>query len=81
MTGWQKLYKQTEDELLGPHALALPDRETHFALADALVAASHDQYRGWGDVVLFAACTAARIGKVSGCRVGDIDTTQWIWTV
>ncbi|MFJ8791253.1 tyrosine-type recombinase/integrase [Streptomyces sp. NPDC102462] len=41
----------------------------------------HDHYRGWGDMVIFAACTAARIGEVSSCRVGDIDTTQWIWTV
>nr|WP_232543903.1 tyrosine-type recombinase/integrase [Streptomyces buecherae] len=32
-------------------------------------------------MVVFAACTAARIGEVSGCRVGDVDTTQWIWTV
>ncbi|MEV5579583.1 hypothetical protein AB0L39_13590 [Streptomyces parvus] len=45
------------------------------------MAASHDEYRGWGDVGVFAACTAARIGEISGCRVGDIDTTQWIWTV
>ncbi|MFE7449852.1 tyrosine-type recombinase/integrase [Streptomyces griseus] len=45
------------------------------------MAASHDQYRGWGDVVIFAACTAARIGEISGCCVGDIDTAQWIWTV
>ncbi|WP_228989370.1 site-specific integrase [Streptomyces sp. DH8] len=81
VTGWQKLYKQAEDELLDPRALALPDRETLVKLADALVAASHDQYRGWGEVVVFAACTAARIGEISGCRVGDIDTTQWIWTV
>ncbi|MFF3822559.1 tyrosine-type recombinase/integrase [Streptomyces griseus] len=81
VTGWQKLYKQAEDELLDPRALALPDRETLLALADALVAASHDEYRGWGDVVIFAACTAARIGEISGCRIGDIDTTQWIWTV
>ncbi|EHN78485.1 phage integrase [Streptomyces coelicoflavus ZG0656] len=81
VTDWQKLYKQAEDELLDPRALALPDWETLLTLADALVAATHDQYRGWGDVVVFAACTAARIGKVSGCRVGDIDTTQWIWTV
>ncbi|MDX3249208.1 site-specific integrase [Streptomyces sp. ME18-1-4] len=81
VTGWQKLYKQAEDELLDPRGLALPDWETLLALADALVAASHDQYRGWGDLVVFAACTAARIGEVSGCRVGDIDTTQWIWTV
>ncbi|MFF2644144.1 hypothetical protein ACFVUB_30400 [Streptomyces niveus] len=49
--------------------------------AEALVAASHDRHRGWGEVVLFAACTAARIGEVSGCRVGDVDTTRWIWTV
>ncbi|MEU3447551.1 site-specific integrase [Streptomyces thermolilacinus] len=81
VTGWQKLYKQAEDELLDPRALALPDWETLVELADALVAASYGQYRGWGDVVLFAACTAARIGEVSGCRVGDIDTTNWIWTV
>ncbi|WP_425264133.1 site-specific integrase [Streptomyces caeruleatus] len=81
VTGWQKLYKQAEDELLDPRALALPDWETLVVLANALVTASHDQYRGWGDVVVFAACTAARIGEVSGCRVGDIDTTQWIWTV
>ncbi|MEU4345615.1 DDE-type integrase/transposase/recombinase, partial [Nocardia sp. NPDC023852] len=25
--------------------------------------------------------TATRIGEVSGCRVGDIDTDQWIWTL
>lgn len=81
VTGWQKLYKQAEDELLDPRGLALPDWETLVQLADALVAASHDQYSGWGDVVLFAACTAARIGEVFGCRVGDIDTSQWIWTV
>ncbi|MFJ4914936.1 hypothetical protein [Streptomyces sp. NPDC088726] len=36
----------------------------------------HGHYQGWGEVVLFAACTAARIGEVAGCRVGDIDTTQ-----
>ncbi|MEV8598312.1 site-specific integrase [Streptomyces griseoviridis] len=81
VTGWQKLYKQAEDELLNPRALALPNWETLARLSQALVAASHDKYRGWGDVVLFAASTAARIGEVSGCRVGDIDTTQWIWTV
>lgn len=32
-------------------------------------------------MVLFPASTAARIGEVSGCRGGDIDTTNWIWTV
>ncbi|MCM1948046.1 site-specific integrase [Streptomyces sp. G2] len=81
VTGWQKLYKQAEDELLDPRALALPDWEALVELADALVAASYGGYQGWGDVVLFAACTAARIGEVSGCRLGDIDTTNWIWTV
>jgi integrase len=50
-------------------------------LADALVDRSSNHYRGWGDVVTFAACTAARIGEVSGCRVGDIDTAEWTWTV
>ncbi len=81
VTGWQKLYKQAEDELRDPRALALPDWDTLVRLADALVAASYNHYRGWGEVILFAASTAARIGEVSGCRVADIDTTQWIWTV
>ncbi|MFI6044289.1 site-specific integrase [Nocardia sp. NPDC051321] len=34
-----------------------------------------------GMVVIFAACTASRIGEVSGCRVQDIDTDEWIWTL
>jgi hypothetical protein len=29
----------------------------------------------------FAAVTAARIGEVSGCRVGDINADTWHWTV
>lgn len=81
MTGRQKPYEQAEDELLDPRAPALPDRGALAELADALVAASHGEYRDRGEVVLFVACTAARTGEVSGCRVGDIDTTNWIWTV
>jgi integrase len=79
--GWQQEYKRAEDELDDPRALALPDWHTLTRLADALVARSADKYQGWGDVVLFAACTAARIGEVSGCRVKDIDTTEWTWNV
>jgi len=79
--GWQQEYKRAEDELDDPRALALPDWHTLTRLADALVARSADKYRGWGDVVLFAACTAARIGEVSGCRVKDINTTEWTWNV
>ncbi|WP_245914213.1 tyrosine-type recombinase/integrase [Nocardia fluminea] len=30
---------------------------------------------------MFAACTASRIGEVSGVRVNDIDTEQWIWNL
>ncbi|WP_250212969.1 tyrosine-type recombinase/integrase [Acrocarpospora catenulata] len=33
------------------------------------------------DVAIFAACTAARIGEVSGVRVRDINPDTWIWTV
>ena len=50
-------------------------------LADALVARSVGRYQGWGDAVIFEACTAARIGEVSGCLVRDINTEEWIWTV
>ncbi|WP_216205498.1 tyrosine-type recombinase/integrase [Amycolatopsis aidingensis] len=81
VTGWQHEYKRAEDELDDPRSLALPDWITLSTLADALVARSSGQYRGWGDVVLFAACTAARIGEVSGCRVRDIDRDEWTWTV
>lgn len=79
--GWQKLYQQVEDELDDPRALALPNWTALTTLADALVQRSADQYPGWGDVVIFAACTASRIGEVSGCRVGDIDTDTWTWRV
>lgn len=79
--GWQKQYQRAEDELDNPRALALPDWPALQELATALVARSHDQYAGWGEVVVFAACTAARIGEVSGVRVKDIDTMNWIWTV
>ena len=70
-----------EDELDDPRSLALPDWEALERLAAALVARSSDRYEGWGDVVRFAACTAARIGEVSGARVRDIDRDTWTWTV
>ena len=81
VSGWQREYLRAEDELDDPRSLALPDWATLVKMADALVERSSDQYIGWGDVVLFAACTAARIGEVSGCRVGDINRTNWTWTV
>nr|WP_243761518.1 site-specific integrase [Streptomyces sp. YIM 98790] len=81
VSGWQAEYNKAEDELDNPRALALPDWKALTGLAQALVAASHGHYAGWGEVVIFAACTAARIGEVSGVRVGDIDTVNWIWTV
>ncbi len=79
--GWQALYKQIEDELKTPRTLAIPDWPALVALCNALVEASHNHYGGWGRVVMFAACTATRIGEVSGCRARDIDTNSWIWTV
>ncbi|MGW0247588.1 tyrosine-type recombinase/integrase [Nocardia goodfellowii] len=79
VVGWQRQYERYEDELDDPRSLALPDWATLTNLADSLVAASADGYQGWGDVVIFAACTAVRIGEVSGCRVGDIDTNEWVW--
>jgi integrase len=81
VSGWQRQYKLAEDELDDPRALALPDWNTLTTLADALVARSKGRYRGWGDAVIFEACTAARIGEISGCRVRDINTNEWIWTV
>ncbi|MFJ2608420.1 hypothetical protein ACIO13_26090 [Streptomyces sp. NPDC087425] len=66
VSGWQKPYKQTEDELLDPRALALPDWDTLVQLAEELVAASYNQYRGWGDVVRFAASTPPGSAKSPG---------------
>nr|WP_232328541.1 site-specific integrase [Kibdelosporangium sp. MJ126-NF4] len=79
--GWQKEFARLEDELDNPRELALPNWPTLQRLADALTARSADNYEGWRDVVLFSACTAARIGEVSGCQVHDIDTKEWTWTV
>ncbi|WP_199443862.1 tyrosine-type recombinase/integrase [Umezawaea beigongshangensis] len=81
ITGWQREYARAEDELDDPRSLALTDWAALTRLADALVARSTNNYAGWHDVVLFAACTAARIGEVSGCRVKDLDTTEWTWNV
>ena len=81
VTGWQHEFRKAEDELDDPRALALPDWTTLTRLADALVARSADHFRGWGDVVIFAACTGARIGEVSGCRISDINIHDWTWKV
>ncbi|WP_439673946.1 integrase [Embleya sp. MST-111070] len=79
ITGWQHEFRKAEDELDDPRALALKDWAALDALAEALVARSHGRYRGWGDVVQFAGCTAGRIGEVSGVRARDIDTRTWVW--
>ncbi|MEV0727032.1 site-specific integrase [Micromonospora purpureochromogenes] len=81
ISGWQREYQRAEDELDDPRSLALPDWNALTQLADALVRRSAGQFQGWGDVVIFAACTAARIGEVAGVRAGDIDVTNWTWTV
>ena len=81
VTGWQREYQRAEDELDDPRSLALPDWGTLSRLVAALVERSADNYAGWGEVVIFAACTAARIGEVSGVRKGDVDRDRWIWTV
>ncbi|MEV4283220.1 hypothetical protein AB0J56_46180 [Actinoplanes xinjiangensis] len=68
VSGWQHEYQQAEDELDDPRTLALPSWEALTTLADALVARSRDGFTGWGHIVMFAACTAARIGEVPGVR-------------
>ena len=77
----QHQHQRAEDELDDPRSLALPDWQALCDLAAALVARSADHFEGWGDVVIFAACTAARIGEVSGARCADIDCDAWTWTV
>jgi integrase len=81
VTGWQREYARIEDELLDPRSLALPNWQALTELARSLVARSKPRYEGWGDMVVFAACTAARIGEVSGVRAGDIDPNKWTWMV
>ncbi|MEU6234991.1 hypothetical protein [Kitasatospora sp. NPDC047058] len=48
-------------------------------LATSLVLRSQGDFGSWGDVVRFAACTAARIVEVSGARRKDIDRKRWTW--
>jgi integrase len=81
VTGWQREYQDAEDELDNPRLLALPDWEALQQLAAALVARSHGQFDGWGDIVEFTACTAARIGETSGVRRADINRKTWTWNV
>jgi integrase len=81
VVGWQREYQRAEDELDDPRSLALPNWEALSQLATALVARSAHHFDGWGDVVIFAARTAARIGEVSGIRRADIDYGAWTWTV
>ena len=81
VTGWQRDYQQAEDELDDPRALALPGWESLCLLPAALVQPSADGFVGWGETVIFAACTAARIGEVSGVRGANIDRAAWTWTV
>nr|MDT0661913.1 site-specific integrase [Micromonospora sp. DSM 115978] len=81
VTGWQREYQRAEDELDDPRTLALPNWEALEDLAAALVHRSANGFVGWSDVVMFAACTAARIGEVSGVRAEDIDRETWMWTV
>jgi integrase len=81
VVGWQREYQRAEDELDDPRSLALPDWQALQDLAAALVARSADHFAGWGEVVIFAACTAARIGEVSGIRRADINCRTWTWTV
>ena len=71
--GWRFRGAPCRDVLVIVRA-ALPDWESRELLAAELVAHSHDRFAGWGEVVMFAAATAARIGEVSGVRVRDIDT-------
>jgi len=81
LTGWQRDYQRAEDELDDPRSLALPNWEALEQLAAALVTRSADHFAGWGETVMFAASTAARIGEVSGARRADIDCASWMWTV
>ncbi|GAA4577767.1 hypothetical protein [Planotetraspora kaengkrachanensis] len=70
VSGWQREFQRAEDELDDPRSLALPDWDALAQLAAALVERSAGRFAGWGEVIIFAACTAARIGEVSGgaCR-------------
>ncbi|MEU6845485.1 site-specific integrase [Streptomyces sp. NPDC046716] len=79
LKGWQRLYLNDRDTETEPRGLALPNFTTLLELAEALTKAAHQHYPGWGHAVIFAACTGARIGEISGVRVRDINTRHWLW--
>ncbi|MFJ8854829.1 tyrosine-type recombinase/integrase [Streptomyces sp. NPDC102437] len=66
------------------NTIAVLVRVMEQAVRDGIIKVNPARVTGWQKLYKQAedaACTAARIGEISGCRVGDIDTTQWIWTV
>jgi integrase len=81
VTGWQHVFQKAYDEFEDPRSLAVPSLNALTMLADACRGPSRNRYCGWGEVVKYSACSGSRIGEVSGCRVEDINTTTWIWTL
>ncbi|WP_164492745.1 tyrosine-type recombinase/integrase [Streptomyces lydicus] len=81
VTGWQQEFQRAQAEHAAPRQLALPGPEALDRLAARLVQRSPDGYRGWGDIVRFAAWTGTRFSEVSALRAQDIDTDSWTWRV
>ncbi|MCK7621746.1 integrase [Streptomyces sp. RS10V-4] len=81
IVGWQREYQRAQHERTAPRSLALPGPAALDRLAAGLVRRSADGYEGWGDIVRFAAWTAARFSEVSALRAQDIDPVSWTWQV
>ena len=82
VTGWQRDYPASRGRAGRPPitgaarlGIALPTWPPRSCQRSA------GHFAGWGETVIFAACTAARIGEVSGARRADIDQAAWTWTV
>ena len=81
IVGWQRDYQRAEDELDDPRSLALSDWQALCDLAAALVARSADHFDGWGDVITFAACTAAGLAKYLVFGVPTLTAIRGLGTI
>ena len=73
VTGWQREYQRAEDELDDPRSLALADWDALTAAGRRASGPIDGALPRLGGRRHHCACTAARIGEISGVRNTDID--------
>lgn len=74
--------RATSDENQAPvRSKALSDVEVLHQLCSLVLARTGAPGQVWVDVIMAMAMTGARIGEISGMRLGDLDLQEWEWTI